>query len=57
MIQIKQALCDGCGTCVSICPHDALLIAHTLELNRSLCTECGACIRVCPFAALVLESV
>jgi ferredoxin len=49
--------CDRCGTCISVCPTNAImLLAATLEIDRILCTGCGTCVKVCPFGALSLEA-
>jgi coenzyme F420 hydrogenase subunit beta len=52
---VKEGLCTGCGTCVGICPQDAIemLIDHRKGLyvpllDKQKCTECGLCFKVCP---------
>lgn len=52
---VKSNLCTGCGTCVGICPEDALemVIDHRKgiyvpQLDRESCNECGICFEVCP---------
>ena len=53
MIEVDQILCDLCGTCVSVCPHDAIeLFEARLSINKIRCTECMLCIKVCPFRVL-----
>ena len=45
--------CDRCGTCISVCPANALmLLTETLVLDVKRCTGCGTCVTVCPFGAL-----
>ncbi|MDR2693679.1 MAG: 4Fe-4S binding protein [Chitinispirillales bacterium] len=46
--------CDGCGTCVSVCPGNALLINNRLTVSPEKCVSCGVCAKVCPFGAIVL---
>jgi pyruvate formate lyase activating enzyme len=47
--------CDRCGTCISVCSANAiLLLAESLEIDAALCTGCGACVKICPFGALSL---
>ena len=50
-----QNLCTQCGTCVGICPVDAIemkldrvkgLYAPVVDFER--CTGCGLCLKVCP---------
>ena len=52
---VKSNLCTGCGTCVGICPEDALemMIDHckgiyTPQVDKGRCSECGLCLEVCP---------
>ncbi|OQX96659.1 ferredoxin [candidate division KSB1 bacterium 4572_119] len=57
MIEIKNDLCDFCGTCVSVCPEDAIeLFEARLEINHSTCTLCLKCVKVCPFRVLEEKS-
>ncbi|MFC2009336.1 Coenzyme F420 hydrogenase/dehydrogenase, beta subunit C-terminal domain [Chloroflexota bacterium] len=52
---VQKGLCTGCGTCVGICPRDAVEIvidqhkgiyAPTIQWDK--CNECGLCFQVCP---------
>ncbi len=52
---IKDGLCTGCGTCVGICPNDAveMVINHRKgiyvpQLDEERCNNCGICYQVCP---------
>ena len=52
---IKGNLCAGCGTCVALCPTDAIQLAINEErgiyipkLNEEKCNNCGICFEVCP---------
>jgi coenzyme F420 hydrogenase subunit beta len=50
---VRQRLCTGCGTCVVVCPSEAVTMVQTpaglLEASVSgECTECGRCLDVCP---------
>ena len=50
---VKNARCDQCGTCIGVCPADALMLTeHDLIIDREKCTECMLCVRICPLAAL-----
>ncbi|MDW7679629.1 MAG: 4Fe-4S binding protein [bacterium] len=56
MIALKMDLCDFCGSCVSVCPEDAIeLFEARLEIDHDKCTECLRCIKVCPFRALEVK--
>jgi len=55
MVYIEHMLCDACGTCISVCPVDAIeLRGRILNIDAETCTECGNCITVCPVSALAL---
>jgi ferredoxin len=52
-VSISQEKCDHCGTCISVCPANALmLLTETLLVDTNRCTCCGLCVAVCPFGAL-----
>jgi ferredoxin len=55
VIKIDNGRCDECGTCVSVCPVNALLLEKTLRVDQKTCISCGACVKACPFRALDLE--
>ncbi len=53
MIGVKIDRCDFCGTCVSVCPVDAIeLFEARIRIDPNKCTECMKCVKVCPFRAL-----
>ena len=51
---LKNKLCTGCGTCVGICPTNAIEFhresngLYVPEVNVSLCSKCGLCVKICP---------
>jgi heterodisulfide reductase subunit A len=54
--QVNEEKCTGCGTCLTICPYDAMEknaegIAKT---NIVLCKGCGTCVASCPERAIRL---
>ncbi|MDK9699167.1 MAG: NAD(P)-binding domain-containing protein [bacterium] len=53
---IDVGSCIGCGSCVSVCPDNALaLVNHKAVLpDPALCTGAAKCASVCPTGALVL---
>jgi NAD-dependent dihydropyrimidine dehydrogenase PreA subunit len=57
-LQLTSELCNGCGMCTKVCPHEVFTIsggkAH-IE-NRDSCMECGACALNCPKQAISVKS-
>jgi len=52
-MKIDQALCDICGTCVAVCPVDAISVTEFLVIiNQEKCIQCGNCEQVCPAKAI-----
>ncbi|MCD6181794.1 MAG: 4Fe-4S binding protein [Candidatus Cloacimonetes bacterium] len=50
---INQHLCDVCGTCVSVCPVDAIEVFETqVVIDNDVCISCGKCAQVCPARAI-----
>lgn len=52
---VKNELCTGCGTCIALCPVDAIELTinekngiYVPELNEEKCNNCGICYEVCP---------
>lgn len=53
MVLVKENHCDFCGTCVSVCPTDAIeLYESQIEIVASKCIDCKNCIKICPINAL-----
>lgn len=47
--------CLGLGSCVEVCPFDAMHIEHGIvRIDEKKCTGCGKCIAVCPKGILEL---
>lgn len=51
---VDELLCHSCGTCVYICPTNAIVMKETLggllhpQINETVCNNCGLCFKVCP---------
>jgi len=56
IIQIDEALCDGCGACVPACAEGALAIidGKARVISDVLCDGLGDCLGRCPRGALVI---
>jgi len=49
---ISEKTCTGCGTCLDVCPFDAIVMQDGQAVITIACTDCGACPRVCPEGAI-----
>ncbi|MDO5576881.1 MAG: 4Fe-4S binding protein [Fibrobacter sp.] len=53
MIKADKNICDLCGTCISVCKTNSiLLLENELVIDNSTCCSCAKCVKVCPFGAL-----
>ena len=52
MRKIDKNMCDGCGTCVAVCPQNAILMPNVAVINSYLCVDCEICVNICPIGAL-----
>lgn len=52
----KQEKCARCGTCIEVCPQEALSFnpQNLIVVNRDKCDGCGDCVDACPEGALEL---
>ena len=51
-IAYDRQMCDFCGTCVGVCPHDSIELFEADFNILASCTVCKNCINVCPVRAL-----
>jgi MinD superfamily P-loop ATPase len=58
IVRIDEALCNGCGLCVTPCAEGAIeLINGKAKVVRDeLCDGAGFCLAVCPTGALTIET-
>lgn len=55
MVKVDETMCDQCGSCISICPSDSIVLTEQLKINTQTCLKCGKCIKICPFGALTMD--
>ena len=57
IVQIDEALCDGCGACVSPCAEGAIKIVDgkARVVDEALCDGAGLCLGACPTGALTVR--
>lgn len=65
-LTIAVQRCKGCGLCVSVCPHQVLVLDacvvnplgyHPVRLtDAAACTSCALCARICPDAVFTVDA-
>jgi NAD-dependent dihydropyrimidine dehydrogenase PreA subunit len=57
-LSYNPALCNGCGLCAIVCPHNVFEMEGRLAklVNPHACMECGACQINCVTKAITVES-
>jgi len=50
--KVDKKKCTGCGTCVDICPVQAIKIDKKIAVINDDCVECGVCVNECPQGAI-----
>ena len=58
--EIDPELCEGCGTCATICRFDAILLPGTdgrfdYKVDPVACDGCAACVYTCPSSAIQMR--
>jgi 4Fe-4S ferredoxin len=67
LLRLNRDLCNGCGICFEVCPHEAikmlpatvhgghLVEKATIDFDVDSCVLCGECAVLCPLNALTME--
>jgi len=54
--KINVETCTGCGTCVDICPVEAITIEKDKAvIDDDSCVDCGTCVDECPVEAITMD--
>ena len=58
-IDIDSEKCDGCESCVDICPFEVYEIqdGKSVAVKLEDCEGCLSCVEACPQEAIVVEEV
>jgi len=51
-VKIDKDKCTGCGSCIEVCPVQAIKIKNKKAVVGQDCVECGACLNQCPEEAI-----
>lgn len=61
---VKDELCTGCGTCIALCPNEAIRLTinekkgiYVPRLEEEKCNNCGICYKVCPGHGIDFKSL
>jgi len=56
---VSKKECVACGSCVSVCPRDAISIYKGIYafIDRNLCIGCSKCVKICPASVIGMEVV
>jgi ferredoxin/DNA-binding Lrp family transcriptional regulator len=55
---VDGGTCDGCGTCVTMCPFGAMKLSDGKpQINEELCYGCGTCVVNCSPEAITMKIV
>ena len=57
-LALDRELCNGCGRCVEVCPHEVFAIegGKARIVDREACMECGACANNCEPGAISVRA-
>ncbi|HSG28638.1 MAG TPA: mercury methylation ferredoxin HgcB [Candidatus Krumholzibacterium sp.] len=57
-LRLDASLCNGCGTCLKVCPHEVFGMADGKAsiLDADACMECGACMINCASEAIRVDA-
>jgi len=55
-MKVNMYKCDICGTCVAVCPVDAIYVSeYEVTIDNDKCISCLNCVIVCPAQAITEE--
>jgi NAD-dependent dihydropyrimidine dehydrogenase PreA subunit len=52
---VDQDKCTACGSCVEVCPVEAIVMDEKAKVDADKCVDCGACVDECPVEAISLK--
>ena len=56
MYEVNTAKCSGCGSCIEICPFEAIyMVDDKAQIDEAKCKACRKCLDVCPNGAIAVR--
>ncbi len=55
MAHIISDDCTACGSCIDVCPVEAISEGDIYLIDADACTDCTECVEVCPVEAISPE--
>lgn len=58
-LKIDDGKCVGCGSCLTVCPHEVISMngdKKAVVSHLDACMECGACANNCPAEAIAVQA-
>lgn len=51
---VNQNFCVGCGTCINVCPRNAITVPKGIyaEIDIEKCVGCKKCTLICPASTI-----
>ncbi|MFR9513214.1 MAG: 4Fe-4S binding protein [Rikenellaceae bacterium] len=53
--KINPDCCVACGSCIEVCPVEAISAGDVYSIDASACIDCGACAGECPSECIAAE--
>lgn len=56
--EVDRHHCVGCGSCIKVCPREAVKVPHGIyaEIDLNKCIGCGLCAKECPASVIRIET-
>ncbi len=54
--KVDPEKCDGCGSCVEVCPTSAVELKEKATVKADDCIDCNACQDACTHDAIHVEA-
>lgn len=54
---VNEAQCVACGSCIKVCPREAIQVPYGISaiVDLQKCVGCGLCAKVCPASVIEIK--